>query len=75
MIFRIAFIQLWGLPLVAWNGILTLILFFIVAFIGYCKFHGKLPKLSFFWHPGLAALALISAIIHATLGLSIYLKF
>ncbi|MFA6526183.1 MAG: hypothetical protein WCT26_02090 [Candidatus Buchananbacteria bacterium] len=75
MIFKIAFIQFWGLPLVAWNGILTLILFFAVAFIGWAKFHGKLPKLSFFWHPGLAALALVSALIHATLALSIYLKF
>jgi len=75
MVFKIAFIFFWGLPLVAWDGILTLLLFCIVAFIGYCKFHGKLSKLSFFWHPGLAALALISALVHAVLALSIYLRY
>ena len=75
MIFNIAIMRYFGLSLVAWNGILTLILFSCVAIVGWSKFHGKIPKLSFYWHPGLAIAAFLSAILHATLALSIFFRF
>jgi len=74
LLLNLAIFPIFGLPFIVYDGLFTLLLFLIVAFIGRGEYKGWL-KIPFFWHPLMATLAIISALIHALLGLSIYLKF
>jgi hypothetical protein len=74
MIAQIAYHPFFGLPVVAYLGMLTLLLFIFTALVGYTSLKGK-PILPFKWHPRLAATALIFALIHAIFALSARLGF
>ncbi|MFA6593977.1 MAG: hypothetical protein WCT16_01840 [Candidatus Buchananbacteria bacterium] len=76
MLSAIALMPIFGYPAVMYGGIITLILFLFVAIIGYRISKGKckLPN-PIKWHQTLAFLALVLAVIHGILGLSILLGF
>ncbi|MFA5124201.1 MAG: hypothetical protein WC473_00020 [Patescibacteria group bacterium] len=76
MLSSIALLPIFGYPAIMYGGIITFILFLLVALIGYRIFKGKC-KLSnpIKWHQTMALLALILAVIHGILGLSILLGF
>jgi hypothetical protein len=63
-----------GLPVVVYGGILTLSLVLFTATVGFLNYKGK-HIIPFKWHPRLAALTITVAVIHAFLGLSIFLRF
>ena len=57
--------ELLGMPLVAWGGLLTLLLLATTASYGYLLFKGKIraPVTNHFY---LAAITIVVALIHAT---------
>jgi hypothetical protein len=74
MIYKIALTTFLGLPLVFYGGVLTLILILLTARLGYRHFKG-ISKTPFKWHPTLAVITILVAIIHGVLGLSIFLGY
>jgi len=74
MISSLAYQPVAGLPLVAYLGIATLILLLSTATVGFLNFRGD-TRISFKWHPRLAAATISAAIIHAIFALSAYLNF
>ena len=68
---RIAIYQIFGLPFIVYDGFFTLLLLLSTATVGYLIRHGI--RIPFKVHPTLAALTVVSAIIHAVIALSIYL--
>jgi hypothetical protein len=74
MIVQIAYSRFFGLPIVAYLGFTTLFLLLSTATIGYLTFKGN-TKISFKWHPRLAAATITIAIIHAIFALSAYLRY
>jgi hypothetical protein len=72
MLENISYFLIFGRPLIFYLGILSLILLVSTATVGYLNFKGR-TKIPFKWHPRLAALTLILAVIHGGLGLAIYL--
>ena len=71
MIQNIAFTLILGKPVVMYGGILTLLLLLFTATVGALNFKG-ISIIPFKWHPRLAALTIIIALVHGLLGLSIY---
>lgn len=69
---QIALGKIFGLPTIVYGGVSTLLLFAFTAYIGYSNYHGK-RIIPFKWHPRLVVISFIFALIHATLGLSIFL--
>ncbi len=65
MLTEIAYYQILGKPVIMYLGILTLISFLITAGLGH---FGKYNKL----HVTFAAISIILALIHGTLGISAY---
>ncbi len=74
MLLNISYYLILGKPLIFYSGILTLLLLLFTAFVGYRHFIGK-PILAFKWHPRLAIITIILALIHSLMGLSAYFKF
>jgi fructose-specific phosphotransferase system IIC component len=74
MIHQIALTTFFGLPLVAYGGILTLLSFLFTASIGYASHH-SIKYLPFKWHPRMVAISFIFAIIHGFAALSIFLGY
>jgi hypothetical protein len=74
MIHTIALTLLFGLPLVVYGGFTTLLLVLFTATIGYLNLKGN-HFIPFKWHPVIALITIIVAIIHGLLGLSIFLGF
>lgn len=74
MIHNIALILFLGKPLVMYGGILTFLLLLFTATVGFLNFKG-ISVIPFKWHPRLAILTIIIAIIHAIFGLSILFNF
>jgi len=74
MISTIALTKLFGLPLVAYGGIFTLLLIIFTATVGFLNFKG-ISVIPFKWHPTLAIVTIIIAILHGILGLSIFLGY
>lgn len=71
MIIKIAYFLIFGKPLIFYTGILTLALFLLAALIGYLNFKGS-RLIPFKWHPRVVAFAILMAVIHGIMGLSIY---
>ncbi|MFA6321991.1 MAG: hypothetical protein WCX71_00755 [Candidatus Buchananbacteria bacterium] len=67
MISTLAFTKILGLPLIAWGGMLGLIMMIFVAVIGALNLRG-IRLLNLKWHRGLALLAIIIAILHGFIG-------
>lgn len=74
MIQSIALTLFLGKPLIMYGGILTFTLVILTATVGFLNFRG-IFVIPFKWHPRLALAVIIVAIIHATLGLSIFFNF
>jgi fructose-specific phosphotransferase system IIC component len=68
-----ALIQLLGLPLVVYGGLLTFFSFAFTAFIGYTNYRGK-QLIKFKWHPRMVLVSFAIATIHAILALSLFLR-
>lgn len=75
MISQVAYYYPFGfsLPVVAYMGMLTLILLLATASVGFLNFHGD-TRIPFKWHPRLARVTIAIALIHAILAVSVYLK-
>ena len=74
MIHKIALIIFLGKPLVMYGGILTFTLLLATATIGALTFKG-IYVIPFKWHPRLALITIIVAVLHGLLGLSIQFNF
>jgi len=72
MLENISYFLIFGKPLIWYLGMMTLLSLISTAAIGYLNFKGKM-MVPFKWHPRIAALTLILALIHGSLGLMLYL--
>lgn len=74
MINRLAYTLVLGQPVIMYGGIITLILLVTTAVVGYLNFKG-IHVIPFRWHPRLAMVTIVIAIVHALFGLSSYFSF
>ena len=74
MIHTLALKIFFGLPLVVYGGITTLLLIFVTATVGFLNFKG-ITIIPFKWHPRLVIMTIIVALFHGFLGLSIFLGY
>ena len=74
MVHNLAFTLFLGQPLVMYGGILTFLLMLFTAIVGMLNFKG-ITVIPFKWHPRLAIITIVVAIVHAIFGLSILLNF
>ena len=74
MIQNIALTLFLGKPLVMYGGILTLLLLIFTAIVGALNFKG-IHVIPFKWHPKLAVITIVIALIHGLFGLSIFFNF
>jgi hypothetical protein len=74
MIHDIALTLIFGKPAVMYGGILTFLLLLFTATVGFLNFKG-ISVIPFRWHPRLAIITIIVAVIHGLFGLSIYFNF
>jgi len=72
MLNKIAYFLILDKPLILYLGIVTLVLLFTTAAMGFLVMKGKAK---FKHHLLLARITVILALIHATLGLSAYFNF
>ncbi|MFH0860261.1 MAG: hypothetical protein V1921_03585 [Candidatus Altiarchaeota archaeon] len=66
MAIDIGYYEVWGVPLIIYGGIITLLSLFITASIAVLNRKG-VTKIPFKWHPRMAKLSIILAVTHATL--------
>lgn len=69
---QVALTQIFIFPLVVWLGVLTLGLFLIVFLVGMGLSTGKL-NVPLKWHMRLAFIAVLSAVIHGAMALSLFM--
>jgi hypothetical protein len=74
MIHNLALTIILGMPAVAYGGLITLILMLSTAAIAILN-HKGVQTIPLKWHPRLALVTIIFALIHAIFGLSIFLNF
>ena len=74
MIAQFAYSTYLGVPVVAYVGMLTLLLLLATATLGYLSLHGKIQN-GFKYHFFFAKTAVAFAVIHAILASSTYLNF
>lgn len=74
MINHLAYILIWGKPLIMYLGIITFVLLLFTATVGALNFKG-IRIIPFKWHPVLAATTITIAFVHGLLGLSIFFNF
>jgi len=72
MLLGIIFQRYFGLPLIAWGGIVTLLSLLTTATFGYTMYKGLNP-LPIKWHFRLALLTIILALIHGLVALLAFL--
>ena len=71
MLQQITYYQILGLPVIAYLGILTLLLLLFTASIAILNRRG-IAYIPFKWHPRFAKITIVFAIIHGVLGLLAY---
>lgn len=71
MISQIASTQMFGMPLVVYGGIITLLSFLFTASISVMNKRG-ITVIPFKWHPVMAAISIILALIHGLMGISMF---
>lgn len=71
MLSSLAYLPIFGKPLILYLGVITISSFIITAFIGLMIFRGK--KIPFKLHPTMAIISIILGLTHGTLAISIYL--
>lgn len=74
MIHNLAFTLFFGLPLIMYGGFLALFFLIFTATVGALNFKG-IRVIPFKWHPRLALIAIIVALVHAFFGLSFFFNF
>ncbi|MDD5489113.1 MAG: hypothetical protein PHP25_00320 [Candidatus Moranbacteria bacterium] len=74
MIAQFAYSIYFGLPVVAYFGMITLLLLLTTATLGYLSLRGKIQK-GFKYHFFFARTTIVFALIHAILALSAHLNF
>jgi hypothetical protein len=74
MIHNIALTLFLGKPLVMYGGVFTFLLLIFTATVGALNFKG-IRIIPFKWHPFLAVITILVAIVHGLFGLSIYFNF
>lgn len=74
MINSFALATLLGFPLVMYGGIFTFLLLLFTAIVGILNFK-QITVIPFKWHPRLAIITILAALIHAIFGLSILFDF
>jgi hypothetical protein len=74
MVQDIAYTLFLGKPLIMYGGMLSFFLMMFTAVVGFMNFHGN-HKIPFKWHPRLALTTIIVVVVHAVMGLSVYLNF
>lgn len=74
MIHSIAYVLIFGKPLIMYGGILTFLLLLSTATIGALNLKG-ISVIPFKCHPRLALTTIIIATIHAIFGLSVFFNF
>jgi hypothetical protein len=67
----IAYLLIFGKPLIMYTGILTLFSFLFTALIGFLNYNG-IRKIPFKWHPRMAVISITLAIIHGLMGILAY---
>ncbi|HIJ06716.1 MAG: hypothetical protein XE11_1210 [Methanomicrobiales archaeon 53_19] len=70
----VAYTQVLGLPLVVVLGIILFISLCITASIAIIKRRGRLQKVPFTWHFRMAGISILIALLHAILGISVYIR-
>lgn len=73
MLANIAYLSIFGKPLIFYLGILTFLSFLFTAFIAVLNVRFKNQKIPFKWHRRMAAVSFILAFIHGLLAISVYL--
>lgn len=71
MLRNISYFLIFGKPFIMWLGVLVLSSFLFTALIGFLNFKG-IRKIPFKWHPRMATISIILAIIHGALGILAY---
>ncbi len=74
MVHQFAYSLFLGKPLIMYGGIFTFLLLVFTATVGALNFKG-ITVIPFKWHPRLAFTTIAVALIHAILGLSLFLNF
>jgi hypothetical protein len=74
MISNIALTLFLGFPVVMYGGIFTLLLLLTTTTVGFLDRYG-IRVITFKWHPRLAIITIIVALIHGLFGLSILFNF
>ena len=74
MIHNIALTLIFGKPTVMYGGLLTFLMILFTATVGLLNFKG-ITVIPFKWHPRLAIITIVIAIIHGIFGLSIWFNF
>lgn len=67
----ISYFLIFGKPVIMYVGIITLVSFLFTATIGFLNLKG-IHKIPFSWHPKMAALSIILAVIHGIMGILIF---
>ncbi len=73
MLENITYALIFGIPLIVYLGIITLLSFLITAGLALSIRSGKL-KIPFYWHPRMGILSLLLGVIHGFLALMAYIK-
>ena len=68
---NIAYFMIFGKPVIMYLGIMTILSFLITATIGFMNFKGS-KLIPFRWHPRLALVSIILAVLHGLLAISGY---
>ncbi len=68
----IAYYEILGLPIIIYTGMITLLLLLFTASISMFNAKG-INYISFKWHPRIAKITIVFALIHALFGLSVRL--
>ena len=72
MLNEITFYPILGIPLIVYGGVVTALLLLASAITGYLIISGK-ARMPVMWHRALAAVAVLTGLFHAILGLLAYL--
>ena len=75
MINQIALSTLFGIPVVVYGGIFTLLAFSFTAYIGLTNHKHTDHHLPFVWHPTMVIVSFSFAVIHMVFALSIFLGY
>ena len=71
MLENITYFLIFGKPLIMYSGIIALLSFLFTALIAILKRKG-INKINFKWHSRMAAISILLAVIHGSMGILAY---